>query len=74
MTTDASGSSQADDSFAAVAYWSENIRPRLGDLPIEGLRFLRDQYIRDVLSDDVALPMLRDWWRTYGSAKGGSEP
>lgn len=63
---------QADDAIAALAFWSESVRPTLGDLPVEGLRVLRDQYVEDVQANQVALAQLREWWRTYGSASAGS--
>lgn len=56
--------------MVALAYWSENIRPTLGDLPIEGLRFLRDQYVSDVQQNQEALSQIREWWRT-SSRLGG---
>jgi hypothetical protein len=46
----------------ALAYWSENIRPTLGDLPIPGLRHLRDRYVMDVRANPEALRQVREWW------------
>ena len=63
-------SSPDQDEMAALAYWSEHIRPTLGDLPVPGLRHLRDRYILDVQDNPVALVQLREWWRTYGAMGG----
>lgn len=56
------GHREAEDERAALAYWSENIRPTLGDLPLPGLRYLRDRYVLDAQANPEALAQLRDWW------------
>lgn len=63
------GTTGDQDQHAALAYWSEQIRPTLGDLPTPALRHLRDRYVLDVQDNPAALAQLREWWRTYGAAR-----
>lgn len=65
MTAEGVGREPAGGSYEAtmgLAYWSEHIRPTLGDLPIPGLRFLRDRYIKDVAANPEARRQIVAWW------------
>ena len=51
----------------ATAYWTAQIRPNLGDLPDEGVDFLRDQYVQNVKQSQIAVDQLRAWALTQPS-------
>lgn len=49
------------DTELAVKYFNEVIAPTLGDLPEDGVNYLRGQYQKSALKNDKAMFAIRAW-------------